>query len=269
MLRRTLTALAIALVGLPAVLLGGPFFFIIISIFLAGAALEYVHMFRSVGFCADETLTVGGVFLLLGLRSFMPEYTVPGLVALVLIAMTIHLIQFERGRNEAALDFAVSAGGLMYIGWIGSYLMDLRNMPDGAWYFLLVMPAVWLGDVGAYAIGAAYGRHKMTPRLSPKKSWEGLWAGIFTSILTGAFFAFAYRTYGPLENITIAQGAVLGLVLGVLTPLGDLGESMFKRQANMKDSSEVLPGHGGFFDRIDSWLWAAPIGYYFIHWFVR
>lgn len=269
MLRRVITSLAIALVGLPAVILGGPFFFIIMSVFLAGAALEYVQMFRVVGYCADEKLTAGGVFILLGLRAFLPDYALPALVVMVFLAMAIHLVQFERGRDQAALDFGVTVGGLVYLGWIGAYLFDLRNLPGGGWYFMLVMPAVWLADVGAYAIGAAYGKHKMTPRLSPKKSWEGYWAGIFTGALAGAFFLYLYQVYGSLPaNIPIWHGILVGLLMGGVTPLGDLGESMFKRQAHMKDSSEVFPGHGGFFDRIDSWIWAAAIGFFYVRWFL-
>ncbi|MGE5249698.1 MAG: phosphatidate cytidylyltransferase [Bacteroidota bacterium] len=269
MLRRTITALLMLLIGLPALMLGGPFFFIIIVILLVGAAWEYAAMFKAVGLCANETLTLAGVFLLLALRAFLPELALAGLAGLVFAAMAVHLIEFERGRDQAALDFCVTLGGVVYLGWVGAYLLDLRNLPDGAWYFMIVLPAVWLADVGAYAIGAAYGRHKMTPRLSPKKSWEGYWAGVITGALAGAFLVFAYKTYGPLATpMTVWQGGLLGLLLAAVTPLGDLGESMFKRQARMKDSSEVFPGHGGFFDRIDSWLWGAAIGYFFIRWFV-
>jgi phosphatidate cytidylyltransferase len=107
----------------------------------------------------------------------------------------------------------------------------------------------------------------MTPRLSPRKSWEGYWAGVFTGVIAAMFFVYAYGRWGSLAgDVTLWQAAALGMLLGLLTPLGDLGESMFKRQAHLKDSSDVIPGHGGFFDRIDSWLWAAPIGFFFIQW---
>lgn len=269
MLKRTLTSLGLVLIGLPAIVLGGPFFFLVIVVFLAGAAWEYVQMFRSVGFHASEALTVVGVVLLLGLRAFQPDFALPALAAMILAAMTIHLIHFERGRDQAALDFGVTTAGLAYLGWLGAYLIDLRSLPDGAWYFMIVMPAVWMADVGAYVLGSAYGRHKMTPRLSPKKSWEGYWAGVLTAVLSGVFFVYAFKTFGAFPGpITLAQGGLLGLLLGVVTPLGDLGESMIKRQARMKDSSEVFPGHGGFFDRIDTWIWAGALGFFFIQWFV-
>lgn len=269
MLRRTVTALALLCIGLPAVILGGPYFFVLITIFVAGAAREYVQMFRAAHLEANEYLTVGGVFLILAARAFAPQAAIPVLAFMVLLAMAVHLVAFERGRDQAPLDFGVTVGGLVYLGWIGGYLVDLRNLPDGGWWFMLVLPTVWLADTGAYSIGAAYGRHKMTPRLSPKKTWEGYWAGVFTGLIGGVFFAFAYFTWGGLAgDVNLIQAGLLGLLLGSITPLGDLGESMFKRQAHLKDSSDIIPGHGGFFDRVDSWLWAAPIGYYFIQWFI-
>jgi phosphatidate cytidylyltransferase len=106
----------------------------------------------------------------------------------------------------------------------------------------------------------------MTPRLSPKKSWEGYWAGVFMGTLYGAFFAYAYSTYGPL-HVSIGQGLLLGFVLSTVTTLGDLGESLFKRFGAMKDSGNFLPGHGGAFDRIDSLIWGAVIGVYWIRFF--
>jgi phosphatidate cytidylyltransferase len=269
MLRRTVTALALLCLGLPAVMLGGPFYFVLISIFLIGAAREYVQMFRAAHLEANPVLTMGGVFLILAARAFAPQAAVPVFTAVILLAMAVHLVAFERGREQAALDFVATTGGLVYLGWIGGYLVDLRNLPEGGWWFMLVLPTVWLADSGAYSIGAAYGKHKMSPRLSPRKTWEGYWAGVFTSVIGAVFFAFAYGGWGNLTgDIDFLQAALLGLLLGLFTPLGDLGESMFKRQAHLKDSSDIIPGHGGFFDRIDSWLWAAVIGYYFLQWFV-
>jgi phosphatidate cytidylyltransferase len=161
--------------------------------------------------------------------------------------------------------------GIVYLGWLGSYLLDLRQLPQGAWWWMIVLPCAWGGDTGAFSIGAAYGKHKMTPRLSPKKSWEGYFAGLFTSVLVGAFFSYAFSSLGykPLGGlINPLQGALLGFVIGALTPLGDLGESMLKRQGGLKDSGNLLPGHGGFLDRIDSWIWGAALGYFFIRFFI-
>jgi len=269
MRKRLITSLGLGAIGLPAILFGGILYYFLMGTFLIGATLEYVRMFRAVKLEPHLYLTVGGVALISITRMFFPAYAQPVLVLTILVAMAYHLFAYERGRDQAALDFSVAVGGLVYIGWIGSYFFDLRNLHEGGWWFLLVMFCIWFGDSGAYSLGRAYGRHKMAPRLSPKKSWEGYAASVFTATLGGIFFVYAFTTYGSLAgDISIWQGAILGFILGALPPLGDLGESMFKRQSGLKDSSDIIPGHGGFFDRIDSWLWGAVIGYYFLIWFV-
>ena len=267
MVKRTITALALLAIGMPALLFGGVLFFIFLGFFIVMAAYEYTLLFRAVGYEPSTWITVGGVFLILVVRDFYPEFAGGLFAALLLVALGYHTFAYERGRDKAQLDFAVTAGGLAYLGWVGAYLLDLRNLPHGGWWVFLVLPSVWMADSGAYSIGAAYGRHKLAPRLSPRKSWEGYWAGVFTGTVYGGFFAFAYSTWGPLET-SIWQGAILGLVLSVIAPLGDLGESLFKRPAAIKDSGTLIPGHGGAFDRLDSWLWAAVIGYYYIQWFL-
>jgi phosphatidate cytidylyltransferase len=271
MLRRTLTALGLGVIALPAIIYGGVFYFLLIGVFLVGGAWEYVRMYRAVQAEPNEIVTIGGVLVIATARFFFEEAAILLFVLSVLVAMTVHLIAFEHGRDQAALDFAVTVTGIVYLGWLGSYLLDLRQLPQGNWWLMLVLPIVWGGDTGAYSIGAVYGKHKMTPRLSPKKSWEGYCAGLVTSILFGAFFSYAFSLLGhqPLGGmITPLQGAVLGLVIGALAPLGDLGESMLKRQGGLKDSSNVFPGHGGFLDRIDSWIWGAALGYFMIQFFI-
>lgn len=274
MLKRTLTALAMAAVGLPAIIYGGVFYFLLMGAFLVGGAWEYVRLYRAVQHEPNELVTVGGVLVLVTARFFFADFAIPVFVALILLAMTVHLFAFERGRDQSALDFGVTVAGIVYLGWIGAYLLDLRTLVNdqmGVWWLMLVLPLVWAADTGGYSIGAAYGKHKMAPRLSPKKSWEGYFAGIFTSVLVGAFFAYAFSSMGPQPLagfINPMQGASLGFVIGALAPLGDLGESMFKRQSGMKDSSNIFPGHGGFLDRIDSWVWGAAIGYFMIQFFI-
>lgn len=271
MLRRTLTALVLIAVGLPAIIYGGIFYFALMGLFIVGGAWEYIRLYRAVQYEPNEIVTVGGVLVLATARFFFADASIPLFAALILLAMTVHLISFERGRDQAALDFGVTVTGIVYIGWLGSYLLDLRNLPQGGWWFMIVLPIVWAGDTGAYSIGAVYGKHKMSPRLSPKKSWEGYFAGVFTSVIVGAFFSYAFSSMEPQPLrglINSMQGALLGLVIGAVAPLGDLGESMFKRQSGLKDSSNIFPGHGGFLDRIDSWIWGAAMGYFIIQFFI-
>ena len=271
--RRILTALVLTAVGLPAIIYGGVFYFLLMGGFLVGGSWEYIRLYRAVKYEPNELVTVGGVLVLVTARFFFADFAISLFVLLILLAMAAHLASYERGRDQAALDFSVTVAGLTYLGWLGSYLLDLRNFSaEGGWWLMLVLPIVWAGDTGGYSIGSVYGRHKLAPRLSPNKSWEGYIAGVFTSIFIGAFFAYAFTSIGvhqPLAGlVTPLEGALLGLVIGVLAPLGDLGESMLKRQSGLKDSSNIFPGHGGVLDRIDSWIWGASIGFILIQYFI-
>jgi phosphatidate cytidylyltransferase len=267
MIRRVGTALLLLLLVVPAIFFGGIYYFVVFSGILLAATWEYVQMFQMANYRPSFWITLGGTFLLLAARAFRPAWSDWVFTSLVLIAMTYHLLDYERGRDEAALDFVITLGGLAYLGWIGGYFLDLRALPQGGWWVMIVFPVVWLSDSGAYMIGARYGRHKMLRRLSPKKSWEGLFGGMLIGTLYGGFFAFAYTRFGPLQ-ISIWQGAVLGFILSSVTTLGDLGESMLKRFTKVKDSGTYLPGHGGAFDRIDSMIWAAVIGVIWIRLFL-
>lgn len=267
--KRVATAVLLAAVGVPALYFGGLFYLLLIALFLGVAAWEYVRIFRTIQIEPSEIVVVGGVLAVLAARSLVSDWAAAGavLAGLILLALTVHLLAYEKGRDRAAVDFAATISGIAYLGWIGAYLVDLRSLPDGLWWLLLVLPSVWLADSAAYFVGIRFGRHKLCPRLSPKKTWEGYWGGVVAGTLGGVLFAWLWNRIGGLD-VTLLEGAVLGFVLSVLTTLGDLGESLFKRQAGIKDSSNIFPGHGGAFDRIDSWLWAAVLGYYLIRWFL-
>jgi len=127
---------------------------------------------------------------------------------------------------------------------------------------LIALPAINISDAGAYFIGSRFGKHKISQRASPNKSWEGYLGGIVAGTLGSMAIAALWQLRAPA--ITAQMGFILGLAISVLAPLGDLAESMLKRTFHVKDSSNLLPGHGGIMDRFDSWLWAAPIGYYII-----
>ncbi len=264
---RVLAAIVLAVVGVPAVILGGIPYFLLITVFLSLAAWEYVQLFQAAGFRASPWLVVGGTAALLVLRGYFPEYAGVGLAILVLAAMGWHLVAYEDGRDQAATDFAVTLGGFLYLGWIGAYLVELRALPNGMWWFWLILPSVWVADSAAYFIGKRFGKHPLSRRLSPKKTWEGYWGGVIFGTLGGAGLALLGQQAGGL-GVPWWKGAAVGLMLAILTTLGDLGESMIKRQAGVKDSSNLIPGHGGFFDRFDTWLWGGAIGYFLITWFL-
>jgi phosphatidate cytidylyltransferase len=262
--QRVLVTLVLLPVGLWIFALGGWVYAAAMALVLALAAREYGGLFRRGGLRPSQFLLVAGAAaLVLARQAWGFDHSPDLLAALALAAMTWHLVDFERGASHSGTDFAVTLGGVTYLGLVGAYLVSLRNLPDGLWWLLISLPAVWIGDSAAYFIGRAYGRHKMAPRLSPKKSWEGYAAGIVGAALAGAGLAALYRVgFHQAPSVTVAAGLVLGLVLGIVTPLGDVGISMMKREMQVKDTGTLLPGHGGVLDRIDSWLWAGVLGYY-------
>jgi phosphatidate cytidylyltransferase len=269
LVKRLLVAIVLLPIGLAVIALGGAVYSGVITLILVLAAWEYIQLFRAGGLQPAGILVISGVgFLVIG-RAWNGFESADWLISLLILAsMTYHLGSYERGRNPSATDFGVTLAGILYIGWLGAYLISLRNLPDGKWWVLIALPSVWLTDTGAYIFGSTFGRHHLNQRLSPKKTWEGYIGGVFSGTLTGALLALAIQAgAGPLDAITPINGAFLGFLIGVTTLLGDLGESMIKRQVGAKDSGKMLPGHGGIFDRIDSWLWAGVISYYLINWF--
>lgn len=268
LVKRLLVAIVLLPVGMAAIIAGGWYLTALVAVFMGLAAWEYVSLFRAGGLQPAGVLVVGGTILLLIGRNINGFEGAPWMISLlILLSMTFHLVAYEHGREQAGTDFAVTLGGMFYIGWFGAYFISLRNLPEGNWWILVVLPAVWFADSGAYFIGKRFGRHLLSPRLSPKKTWEGYLGGIIVGVLLTALLAAIWRVGAGLDSaITPLRGALVGLVMGIFPTLGDLGESMLKRQMGVKDSGNLLPGHGGAFDRVDSWLWAVVIGYYMILW---
>jgi len=265
LIKRIGVALLLLPIGLAGILTGGWAYTLGIALILGLAAWEYVQLMKVGGFHPSGVLVVGGAALLALGRGLDGFSSAPGLLSLlVLLSMTYHLAAYERGRDQAGSDFGITLGGIVYLGWIGAYFISLRGLPDGKWWVLFVLPVIWAADSGAYFIGVRFGRHKLSPRLSPKKSWEGYLAGIVTGMLAGALLAWVLAGWATSAWLPIWKGALVGFILATLATLGDLGESMIKRQVGAKDSGKLLPGHGGAFDRIDSWLWGVVIGYYLV-----
>jgi phosphatidate cytidylyltransferase len=184
----------------------------------------------------------------------------------ILMTMAFHLVKYEGGRDEAATDFAISMSGFFYIGLLGSFMLSLRDLPNGQWWLLLTLIAVWIADSGAFFFGKRFGKNKMAPRLSPKKSWQGYFSGLILATLSAPLFLSLCTRLGmpTTEYFSILNLSILAFSMALLPTLGDFGISMIKRQMAVKDSGTILPGHGGMLDRIDSWLWAFPISYFLI-----
>ncbi|NPA92864.1 MAG: phosphatidate cytidylyltransferase [Chloroflexi bacterium] len=268
--QRVLVALILLPIGVALIFVGGLAYLAMVAFFMAAAVWEYAHLFTAIGRRPARFLMVGAALVWMIARyvwGFQADAFV--LTAVTLVLMVYHLWDYEHQSAKApqsGVDFAVSLSGVVYLGFLGAYMVSLRQLPAGAWWVLLALPVIWIADSGAYFVGRAWGKHKLSPRLSPKKTWEGYLAGVLTGTIAGAVLAWVYPLLAgqAIAGMTPFEGAVLGLLISALAPLGDLGESMFKRQAGVKDSGHLLPGHGGAFDRVDSWLWAGVLAYYFV-----
>jgi phosphatidate cytidylyltransferase len=246
---------------------GGVLYLLAVLLIFTLAALEYVHLFRAGGQRPAGPLILIGVLAQIVVEHF-PALNPHGAIFVVVIVLPLlwHLVDYERGAATSGTDFAITLGGVFYLGWTGRYFVALRALqPDGLWWLIAAVSAVWLADTGAYAVGRAFGRRKMSPRLSPQKTWEGFAGGVLGGALGGGVLSIFWNIGAePGSLLTWQTGALLGALIGLLSPIGDLGISMFKRQMGMKDSGNLLAGHGGALDRMDSWLIAVPVGYYFV-----
>lgn len=244
-------------------MLGGWPFTVFIAIILGLATFEFWRLFKNGGYSPSLPVMVFFVPAAVILRKiFQFQYSDLWLVFLICIAMIVHVLMQQKGTKNAAIDFTITIGGTAYLGWLGSYAVSLRGMENGLYWTMLAIPIISIADTGAYLVGRMIGKHKMLPLVSPKKSWEGYIGGILTGILGG--WGLAALWHIQVASILPVHGVILGAVIATLAPLGDFGESMIKRQFNVKDSGKFLLEHGGFLDRVDSSLWAAAIGYYLI-----
>lgn len=258
------------LIYMPVILLciwlGGWLFAAGVALVLSLAGTEFAGMFRREGQRPSRFLILAGVVTLVALRRAAGFEHTPLLLTLLLLGtMAWHLLDFERGAGRSGTDFALTILGMLYLGWLGAFLVSLRDLPDGRWWVLLTMFTIWFADGGAYLGGSRYGRRQMAPRLSPKKSWEGYLTGVVagTAVAVGLAALFAELVV-PLSTVDVSMGLAVGVVVSCLAPLGDLGASMIKRELKVKDSGTLFPGHGGAFDRLDTWLWAGALAYHVV-----
>jgi phosphatidate cytidylyltransferase len=178
---------------------------------------------------------------------------------IIIACLFIFVLQFiRRDSSQALTSIAVTLFGLLYIAWFMSFFVKLKFLPGGALLVTFVVLVTKMGDVGAYLVGNAIGKHNLIPRISPHKTVEGTIGGLVFSMLT----ALAGKSYLP--NFHYGHLITLGILLGTLGQVGDLAESLLKRDCNAKDSGANLSGFGGMLDLIDSLLFTAPIFYFYV-----
>jgi phosphatidate cytidylyltransferase len=166
--------------------------------------------------------------------------------------VSLLVLLVRRSSERSMLDWALSLALALYLGGLMQFYAPLRQRTDGAFWVMALLGLSWVCDSAAFFIGRAFGRTPLAPHISPKKSREGAVAGLFASALVGAIVGAAT---GRPALLVLGYGAVVGLA----TIVGDLAESLLKRQTGVKDSGVLIPGHGGILDRMDSLLFCAPV----------
>ena len=251
--------------------------FLAIMMLLAGTGLlEFYGLvqrsgyacFKGWGVCAGLLLMAGTFFHLqgfLGLTGSPARVNDFEVSLLILFVLGLCLRQFFSKETRTALQaVAMTLLGLMYFAWLLNFSQKINYFDgvNGTFYVLYFIVVTKFSDIGAYCVGSLIGRHKMIPRISPGKTWEGFGGAIAVS--TGVSLAFAHFAGGKLTGMTWPHALVLGVVLSLSAVVGDLIESIFKREAGVKDSGRYFPGIGGILDLLDSLLFNAPLMYLYL-----
>ena len=267
--------LASAFVLIPIVLgsvyFGGLAFFATIAVALLLAGYEYFDMTRRAG---HQPMTLLGLALIALFLLDAYAHSDPGMKAIfgpeswqreiltAAIFFSLIFAVFWR-REDWMASWALTFAGVLYIGGLGASAILVRNLPNGLVWTAIALVTVWATDTGAYFVGTRIGRHGFFTSISPKKTWEGAIGGTLLALATMLVLGALFTELTPLQSL------VFGLGISVAGTFGDLAESLIKRQTGVKDSGNILPGHGGLLDRIDSLLFAAVFAYYFLVWVLR
>jgi len=277
--KRVVTALLITPIPFTAIWFGEPWFTVLISVVAVLGAIEFYRLATASG---ASPLTFFGIGLVLcfvvirnpDLVSLIEPYFNTGLVVPILLALAIVFpvlrLIIRPGEGKTFTNWLWTIGGILYVGWLLSHLVALRGVADGRNWLFLVILANAASDTFAFFIGRSFGRHHLAPLISPKKTWEGALAGVAGATVLSLLFTaprlFSASNALYIEGLLLWQAPLLGILISVFGQLGDLTESLLKRNAGVKDSGKLLPGHGGFLDRLDSILFAGVVVYYYIVW---
>jgi len=211
-----------------------------------------VRLFKFFGLILGAFIPISIFFQFPITREWQLFLIVCGLFILFLLELT------RKENQETILSISATVFGVLYVSWCFSFILRIRNLEGGVFLLGFLILVVKAQDLGAYIIGSLWGRHPLLKRVSPNKSIEGAAGGLVFSVI----FALLFRAW--LDNFTIFQVMGLGLILGVVGQLGDLFESLLKRDCQVKDSGRILLGMGGVLDVIDSLIFSAPVFYFYV-----
>ncbi|MDR2773037.1 MAG: phosphatidate cytidylyltransferase [Elusimicrobiota bacterium] len=266
------TRILTALIGIPIIFIciyiGGWLFFSLMFLINFFCVKEYLSICKKYQPHTTASLIISILyFISLGLpQHFQINYLGPIQLSqsavlmayAVLIFLVFFVIEVIHNNPEKAVKrISISFLGSFFFPTTLYFMVLIRDLYNGMAYIFLIFVTVWILDTAAFAVGKKFGKHKLSSNISPKKTIEGAIAGI----VFGVLFSVVIGTY--VFNLFYAwQSAILGLVISVLGQFSDLAESLIKRDAGIKDSGTIVPGHGGVLDRFDSYFFAAPIVYY-------
>jgi len=253
-----------ALVGIPVlvlVLAWGPawLYTLLVLGFALGAQRELYEMFRAVGVEADRGVGLAlGALVVLAFAAEDHPVMLPLALSLAVIVAVALGVRRDAGSERAWAGVTLTLLGVCYCAWLLGHAIWLRALPGGRAWTLFALGVTWCGESAAYFIGRRFGRRRLAPRISPGKTVEGGVAQVIASIaaaLLGASFV----------GLALPEAVTVGILLGVVGQFGDLSESFLKRSAGAKDAGQVIPGHGGVLDRLDSLLFNVPALYYWLY----
>ena len=257
-----ITALVLVAAIVTAIVLGKVAFFVLAIVVVLIALWELMDALARSG------RRPGTVVALLGGGAIMTlaflERPALAAAAIVLTALLTMLWSLAPGRGESpASDVGWTLLGVLWIAGGGAAAVSLLTLSeDGVLLLLSLVLIVAVDDIFAYLAGTNVGRHKLAPSISPGKSWEGLFVGSAVALVMGAVVGYI------MFDLTILDGLALGVIAAIFNPVGDLFESMAKREIGIKDSGRLLPGHGGFLDRLDAIIMCAPPFFLYLRLFV-
>lgn len=258
MLVKRLLSAAILIPIVAAVVYFGSYPFLAVILLVSClACIEYTALVR-LRDLAPARWALAFLVVLLVLEAQWPaDARLRAMVALV-PAFLLTLEVFQKNRPGALQTWGVGVAGAFYIGGLLGHFVRLRALEHGREWLALALLSTWVCDTGAYFVGVNWGRRRFFPAISPKKTWEGALGGLVTGVIAvmglGRWFL----------RLPWWQGFVLGILVVLAATFGDLAESVIKRQVGVKDSGQLIPGHGGMLDRIDSLLFVVPVVYYFV-----
>jgi phosphatidate cytidylyltransferase len=253
----------VAIVTIPVILAvsywGGIFFLLFVLAISLISYYEFCIMIKGKGISANIILGFLGIIILLFnyYRAFVDIYTF-----FLSFSVLVLLVELFRNRGSAILNAGSTFLGVLYLGLFGSAIVGIREFyPNvgnlynrGGYLMISIFASIWICDSAAFWGGSKLGKHKLFPRVSPNKSWEGSIFGFFFSIIV-----IILAKIIVLDFLSFKNAIMIGIIIGVVGQIGDLIESLIKRDAGVKDSSSLIPGHGGMFDRFDSLLFTSPI----------